>query len=180
MSPLANIKLPHWMIGLLTAAGILLPIVMKQQQLVGYQLPSWMLPTESVIIGTIGALGLGSSSAIPMVNVRAAMLHTAKLALVIVGVVWTVANLQACADTPSQVGVQVATVSLDAGMCVLKLETVVPPLSPAQIAIQCGIGALDCTVDPNSCLGASQVVQFLDAHKAAEVRETFIDAGAHE
>jgi hypothetical protein len=68
---LSNIKLPHWLMGIIGAIGVILPYIMKQEMAGVFTVPTWVIPTENAIMGLLIYFGLASPSVSPTINARA-------------------------------------------------------------------------------------------------------------
>lgn len=166
---LQNIKLPHWVIGILTGIAIILPVAIHVEQGGYWQLPSWLLPVEGGILSVIATTGVVSSSVLPTVNARAAMRRAA--IKVTSAILMAIAFLSCTKEQLQDVKVD----TIDAAECVLKqvaaLGLPVPTSAYAGIAISCGIGAAECQLNPTTCQGAVEVANLLAQHEALRAKE---------
>lgn len=149
-------KLPHYVLVVFGAVGVVLTWVMDQQAQGQLTIPATVM---TLLLVAKTAIGILSSSASDNVN-KEAVRRAATKASGLLCLCLTLSAL-ACSSCTKEQGSQAVQVSVDATICVLQ-HFDDPPL---KIAEECGIPAVE------------DVVRILDAHKAAMARQ-LADAGA--
>lgn len=163
---ISNIKLPHWLIGIFGAIGVILPYLLKLETSGTFAVPTWVIPTENAIMALIVYLGLASPSVSQNVNARAmAMVKKVGPTVILIGLLYLSGDT-ACGS--STVPSTVVAPTIQTTSCILTntaIDIFVTKLTweatVADVITKCGTDA-------------ATIATVWDAHVSAEVSEGIV------